>query len=71
MISCEQDGCEWRGWLTEVREHEYVDHGIGANSRDCEKCGGEGEYLASRVARWDGEEDWRMCRACNGRGFVL
>lgn len=69
MITCER--CDWRGYTSDLAEHEYVDHGIGSwGGPDCGKCGGEGQYLASRVARWDGEEDWRTCGACGGTGVA-
>ena len=71
MVNCEQPGCNWQGFTSELAEHEYEVHGFGTwGGPDCTKCGGEGEFLASRVAKWNGEEDWVVCDRCRGRGFV-
>lgn len=57
--------------LSDHAEHMFVDHGVGEwGGPDCPKCGGAGEYLASRVPNRFGDEDWRICPACKGLGTV-
>jgi hypothetical protein len=68
VIDCEL--CEWRGFVSELAEHDWVEHGLGNwGGPDCEHCGGNGEILA-RTPQWNGDERWDLCTACRGRGFV-
>lgn len=69
MISCEH--CDtWRGFVSELPEHEYLDHNIGNwGGPDCPTCGGNGEILA-RTPQWNGDERWDLCPRCKGKGTV-
>ena len=70
MITCPH--CDdWRGFTSDLPEHEYTEHGLGNwGGPDCSYCGGEGEYLASRTPNRFGDEDWRTCPKCRGTGVT-